>query len=48
MSAPVAASAPSLVDRAVKRRRVLELLDRRGAASIVLRSHTAPISWRSR
>jgi Xaa-Pro aminopeptidase len=44
MSAPVAASAPSIVDRAVKRRRVLDLLDRRGAASIVLRSHTA-VAW---
>lgn len=44
MSAPVAASAPSIADRAVKRRRVLDLLDRRGAASIVLRSHTA-VAW---
>jgi Xaa-Pro aminopeptidase len=44
MSAPAAASAPSIVDRAVKRRRVLDLLDRRGVASIVLRSHTA-VAW---
>ncbi|WP_200921669.1 Xaa-Pro peptidase family protein [Agromyces sp. Leaf222] len=33
-----------IADRAVKRARVLDLLDRRGAASIVLRSHTA-VSW---
>lgn len=44
MKAPVAASGPSLVDRAVKRRRVLEMLERRGADSIVLRSHAA-VAW---
>ena len=44
MSGLAAASAPSIVDRAVKRRRVLDVLDRRGAASIVLRSHTA-VAW---
>ncbi|MGI9822748.1 M24 family metallopeptidase [Agromyces sp. Marseille-Q5079] len=38
------ASETSAVDRAVKRARVLDLLKRRGAASIVLRSHTA-VSW---
>ena len=44
MSGIAAASAPSIVDRAVKRRRVLDVLDRRGADSIVLRSHTA-VAW---
>ena len=44
MSVRAAASAPSIVDRAVKRRRVLDLLDRRGVDSIVLRSHTA-VAW---
>jgi len=34
----------SVADRAVKRARLLDLLDRRDAASIVLRSHTA-VSW---
>jgi Xaa-Pro aminopeptidase len=38
------ASAASGADRVVKRARVLDLLERRGAASIVLRSHTA-VSW---
>ena len=38
------ASAPSRADRAAKRDRVLDLLDRRGATSIVLRSHTA-LAW---
>ena len=44
MSVRAAASAPSIVDRAVKRRRVLDLIDRRGVDSIVLRSHTA-VAW---
>ena len=44
MSGIAAASAPSVVDRAAKRRRVLDVLDRRGADSIVLRSHTA-VAW---
>ena len=44
MSGLDAASAPSVVDRAVKRRRVLDVLDRRGVESIVLRSHTA-VAW---
>ena len=44
MSGLAAASAPSIVDRAVKRRRVLDVLERRGAESIVLRSHTA-VAW---
>jgi hypothetical protein len=35
---------PSSADRAVKRARVLALLDRRGARSVVLRSHTA-LAW---
>ncbi|MET4157179.1 M24 family metallopeptidase [Agromyces sp. PvR057] len=34
----------SVADRAAKRARVLDLLERRGATSIVLRSHTA-VSW---
>jgi Xaa-Pro aminopeptidase len=34
----------SVADRAIKRARMLDLLDRHGAASIVLRSHTA-VSW---
>ena len=44
MSGLAAASAPSIVDRAVKRRRVLDVLDGRGADSVVLRSHTA-VAW---
>lgn len=36
--------APAASDRARKRERVLELLERRGADSIVLRSHTA-VAW---
>ena len=51
-SAPASAStstsasepAPSGPDRAAKRDRVLDLLDRRGASSLVLRSHTA-LAW---
>ncbi|MEV1132249.1 M24 family metallopeptidase [Agromyces sp. NPDC049794] len=35
---------PVATDRARKRERMLELLDRRGAGSIVLRSHTA-VAW---
>ena len=38
------ALAASVADRAVKRARVLDLLERRGATSIVLRTHTA-VSW---
>ncbi|MDF2576298.1 MAG: peptidase [Agromyces sp.] len=38
------APAPVAEDRAVKRTRMLDLLDRRGAGSIVLRSHTA-VAW---
>lgn len=36
--------APSTADRAVKHARLAEVLDRRGAESIVLRSHTA-LAW---
>ena len=45
-SGPFAATnaGPSAADRAVKRRRLGDLLDRRGAASLVLRSHTA-LAW---
>lgn len=45
-SGPSAATSagPSAADRAVKRRRLVDLLDRRGAASLVLRSHTA-LAW---
>ncbi|WP_448809076.1 M24 family metallopeptidase [Agromyces bauzanensis] len=47
-SAPAAARtstlAPQAADRAAKRERVLALLERRGADSIVLRSHTA-VAW---
>jgi Xaa-Pro aminopeptidase len=35
---------PSVADRAVKRARLLEVLERRGARSMVLRSHTA-LAW---
>ena len=37
-------SGPDAADRAVKRRRVLDVLDARGADSVVLRSHTA-VAW---
>ncbi|WP_448003567.1 M24 family metallopeptidase [Agromyces bauzanensis] len=43
-SASSAVPGPDADDRAVKRERMLELLDRRGADSIVLRSHTA-VAW---
>lgn len=38
------AFAPSVADRAVKRQRLLAVLDARGADSLVLRSHTA-LAW---
>lgn len=41
---PAATAPPSTSDRAVKRARMLQLLERRGATSIVLRSHTA-LAW---
>jgi len=40
----VTSSVPSRADRAVKHTRLVELLDRRGAGSLVLRSHTA-LGW---
>ncbi|MBT2518381.1 hypothetical protein J7E29_13120 [Streptomyces sp. ISL-90] len=43
-SASSASSAPSAADRGVKRERMLRLLERRGADSIVLRSHAA-VTW---
>ena len=42
MSRPAPSPAPA--DRAAKRDRLLEVLDRRGAGSLVLRSHTA-LAW---
>lgn len=42
---PPAASVPTVgADRPAKRARLLELLDRRGASAVVLRSHTA-LAW---